>query len=48
MAERTVSPAVFTKEIDQTFLTQGISQIGGAVVGFSQEDMHTHLQLLEP
>ena len=31
MAERTVSPAVFTKEIDQTFLTQGISQIGGAV-----------------
>ena len=33
MAERTVSPAVFTKEIDQTFLTQGISQIGGAVVG---------------
>ena len=33
MAERIVSPAVFTNEIDQTFLTQGISQIGGAVVG---------------
>ena len=28
-----LSPAVFTNEIDQTFLTQGISQIGGAVVG---------------
>jgi len=33
MAERIVSPAVFTNEIDQTFLTQGIQQIGGAVVG---------------
>ena len=31
MAERIVSPAVFTNEIDQTLLTQGISQIGGAV-----------------
>ena len=47
MAERTVSPAVFTKEIDQTFLTQGISQIGGAVVGLLKRT-HTHLQLLEP
>jgi len=33
MAERIVSPAVFTNEIDSTFLGQGISQIGGAVVG---------------
>ena len=33
MAERVVSPAVFTNEIDQSFLAQGISQIGGAVVG---------------
>jgi len=33
MAERIVSPAVFTKEIDNTFLSQGISEIGGAVIG---------------
>lgn len=33
MAERVVSPAVFTNEIDQSFLAQGISQIGGAIVG---------------
>ena len=32
MAERIVSPAVFTNEIDSTFLGQGIQQIGGAVV----------------
>ena len=32
MAERIVSPAVFTNEIDQSFFAQGISQIGGAVV----------------
>ena len=33
MAERLVSPAVFTNEIDSTYLVQGISEIGGAVVG---------------
>jgi hypothetical protein len=33
MAERVVSPAVFTNEVDQSFLAQGISQIGGAIVG---------------
>lgn len=33
MAERTVSPAVFTNEIDSSFLIQGIGDIGGAVVG---------------
>ena len=32
MAERVVSPAVFTNEVDQSFLAQGISQIGGAIV----------------
>ena len=43
MAERTVSPAVFTNEIDQTFLTQGISQIGGAIVGvhFSKDLLYS-------
>lgn len=33
MAERTVSPAVFTNEIDSSFLIQGIGDIGGAVIG---------------
>lgn len=33
MAERIVSPAVFTNEIDQSFLIESIGQIGGAVVG---------------
>jgi len=33
MAERLVSPAVFTNEIDSTYLVQGISEIGGAVIG---------------
>jgi hypothetical protein len=31
--ERLVSPAVFTKENDQSFLQRGIGQIGGAIVG---------------
>lgn len=31
--ERLISPAVFTREIDQTFLPQGIDQIAGAFVG---------------
>jgi hypothetical protein len=33
MAERTISPAVFTNEIDSSLLSQGVQQIGGAVVG---------------
>lgn len=33
MAERIVSPGVFTREIDQSFLTQGIQTIGAAIVG---------------
>ena len=33
MAERTISPAVFTNEIDSSLLSQGVSNIGGAVVG---------------
>ena len=33
MAERIVSPAVFTNEIDSTHLVEGISAIGGAIVG---------------
>jgi hypothetical protein len=33
MAERIVSPGVFTREIDQSFLAQGIRTIGAAVVG---------------
>jgi len=33
MAERIVSPGVFTNEVDQSFLAPGIAQIGAAVVG---------------
>ena len=33
MAERIVSPGVFTREKDLSFLPQGISEIGAALVG---------------
>jgi hypothetical protein len=33
MSERIVSPGVFTRENDLSFLTQGIGQIGAAVIG---------------
>ena len=33
MAERVVSPGVFTRERDLTFLEQGVANIGGAFVG---------------
>ena len=33
MAERVVSPGVFTRERDSTFLEQGVANIGGAFVG---------------
>jgi len=33
MAEKIVSPGVFTKEIDQSFLPAAIGEIGGALVG---------------
>lgn len=33
MSERIVSPGVFTRENDLSFLTQGISEIGGAFIG---------------
>jgi len=33
MAERIVSPGVFTRERDLSFLTQGIGEIGGAFIG---------------
>ena len=45
MAERIVSPAVFTNEIDSTFLVEGISAIGGAIVGPLQKVLHTHQPL---
>lgn len=37
MAERIVSPGVFTRERDLSFLEQGISEIGGAFVGATQK-----------
>ena len=33
MAERIVSPGVFTREKDLTFLPQGIGEIGAALIG---------------
>ena len=33
MAERIVSPGVFTREKDLSFLPQGISEIGAAIIG---------------
>ena len=33
MAEKIISPGVFTKEVDQTFLPAAISEIGAAVIG---------------
>ena len=33
MAERIISPGVFTREIDQSFLAGGIAQLGAAIVG---------------
>ena len=37
MAERIVSPGVFTEERDLTFLPQGISEIGAAIIGPTQK-----------
>ena len=37
MAEQTISPGVFTEERDQTFLQQGVQEIGGAFVGPTQK-----------
>ena len=33
MAERIVSPGVFTREKDLSFLPQGIADIGAAIIG---------------
>ena len=33
MAERIVSPGVFTNEVDQSFLAGGVAQIGAAIIG---------------
>ena len=33
MAEKIVSPGVFTNEVDQSFLPAGVQAIGAAVIG---------------
>ena len=33
MAEKIVSPGVFTNEVDQSFLPAGVAAIGAAVIG---------------
>jgi len=37
MAERIVSPGVFTNEIDQSFLPSAVSEIGAALIGISSK-----------
>jgi len=37
MAERIVSPGVFTNEVDQSFLPAGVAAIGAAVIGPTQK-----------
>ena len=37
MAERIVSPGVFTREKDLSFLPQGITEIGAALIGPTQD-----------
>jgi len=37
MAERIITPGVYTREIDQSFLPQAIQQIGAAIVGPTQK-----------
>ena len=37
MAEKIVSPGVFTNEVDQSFLPAGIQAIGAAVIGPTQK-----------
>ena len=37
MAERIVSPGVFTREKDLSFLPQGISEIGAALIGRTED-----------
>jgi hypothetical protein len=53
-SERIVSPGVFTREIDQTFLAQGVEEIGGVVVapftkgpGFSPTVVSSEAELVE-
>ena len=42
MAERIVSPGVFTREKDLSFLPQGIGEIGAALVGQSIKGPHSY------
>ena len=37
MAERIVSPGVFTREKDLSFIPQGVAEIGAAVIGTTQK-----------
>lgn len=37
MAQKFISPGVFTKEIDQSFLAQGVAGIGAVIIGSSKK-----------
>ena len=47
MAERIVSPGVFTRERDLSFLPQGISEIGAAIIGPTDKGPAFTQQFLE-
>ena len=44
MAEKIVSPGLFTKEVDQSFLPAGIAAIGAALIGPTVKDQPAFLQ----
>lgn len=43
MAERIVSPGVFTQERDLSFLPQGVADIGAAIIGPTTKGPALHL-----
>ena len=53
MAEKIVSPGVFTNEIDQSFIPAALGEVGGALVGPTVkgpvlEPAGQSVQLVEP
>ena len=44
MAEKIVSPGVFTRENDLSFLSQGIGEIGAAIIGPTQKGSDLYQQ----
>jgi len=45
MAEKIVSPGVFTNENDSSYLAQGIGNIGAAIIGPFKKGPRSYLRL---